>query len=316
MDILTRWSALARGIDAYPEAGGLVSWPAVCVVAGLAAWIVSRETRRPLYGLASAGLLLVGRGLAQRAGDPVLSVMLMVTLTLTALAALRFAPGTRGALIAALLLSAAFLVDPLALPFGIAACGHLWTTDRTRLGRFAPALALGCAGAILGIGPWLAPRLGALGFTPPPGPLDFSIGRAHEYVGHAVFGRFGLLALPALLALAPATPLAGRPEALWWWAGLGALCSGLIGTFAGCADARILLPTLGALVVLGPVATDRLARSLPRNSARATGLTIAVALALQAVALIPPARRGASPPVPDRARTEGPVDQGLSAARR
>lgn len=287
MEILSGIAAFAASPGADLVAGRFVAWTILCVTAALSGWIVSRETGRALFGLASAGLLAMGLGMNAPQSEAMRPVLLLI---LAGLATLRFVPGFRGTLGAALLLSVAFLLEPLTLLFGITACCHLLMTDRRRTAVFALALGIGSAAAVLCLGPWYASRFGFLASGGSPPSFQFSIGRAQEYIGETVFGSLGYLSLPALLGLAPSPPLGRRPEALWWWAAVAAVGIGIIGTLEGGARDRTLLPTLGVLAVLGPIAIARLIRGLPQISARRTGIAVGMALALQLIAMTLPAR--------------------------
>jgi hypothetical protein len=313
MERLTRLPA-AAGFGPDSGGGGLVTWATLLVVAGLAAWIVARETRRPLFAIAAAGLLLVG--FARIQDDPLRASTLMLVFALAGLATLRFASGPRALAGAAVLLAAALLTGRLALIYGIAATCHLWIADRSRARTFSLAFAVSCAAVVLLRLPWLVARFGFVGPVLSPPNIHFIAGGAHEYVGRVVLGTFGLLSLPALLALAPAPPLGRRPEALWWWTTLAAVGTGLVATLGHGTRAQILVPTLAALVIVGPIAADRLVRSLPGGATRRAGLVFGAALALQILVLLQPARSFAPDSGDATAQRAGNVAHPASAGRR
>ena len=274
--------------------GRLVSLLSSLGLAALIATVIRREGGRWAFAVAGAGLFLMGQGFSRGSYDTIRPDPLMLLLAFAGLATLRFSRGNAGAVGAAALLSAAFFTKQHALCFGVAALLHLVVSDRRRLPAFGIALLVGCAGgfALLSLlmGPWFSFYV----YDVPSHWSQWSMVRMRGYLVGDLFGQLGALSMPALLSLMlPMAPWRG-PAGLWWWVGLGGVATGLLATLDPWAYYHVLIPTLAAFAILGPLALTRLIEWLSGGPGSATpnsGLSIAcVVLVLQFVALLYPVR--------------------------
>jgi hypothetical protein len=279
--------------------GRLVSLLASLVAAALIGWMVRRESRSALLGLAGAGLFLMGQGFSRGSYDTFRPDPLMLLLVVAGLVTLRLTRGLPGAAASALLLALAFFTKQHAACFGVAALLHLLWNDRRRLPVFALTLVLACGGGFFLLTRVLGPWFSFYVYDVPSHWSTISRARIQGYLGGELFGRFALLSLPVVLSLAlPERPWRG-PSGLWWWMGLGGLATGLLATLDPYAFYHVLMPTLTALAVVGPLALQRITQRLAPAPSEAGGAMLAALLAVQFVALLYPVRamlptRGAS----------------------
>ena len=262
--------------------GRLVSGLAALGVAALAYGAVRRATGSIAFGLAGAGLFLMGQGVARGAYDIVRPDSLMLLLAFGGLMVLRLTAGTRGAIAAALLLALAFFTKQHALLFGLAALAHLALDDRRRLVPFgltlALAMAAGYAALVMTMSPWFD-------FYVRDVPSHWSTFSRVRLVDYARFSLFGQLAIPTLAMTAslaiPETPWRGR-EGIWMWAAVGAIGSGLLATLDPYAYFHVLMPTFAGVAIAGPIALQRVGERLAGMGARARALVLTDLLALLA----------------------------------
>src|SRR5262249_58978384 len=109
----------------------------------------------------------------------------------------------------------------------------------------------------------------------------FSLVRVLNFVGHDLFGTWGLCGVAALLALgaaarrsgasAPAGASAERATGdeasrslLWWYAWAGGIGAGLLATLAPHAHRHTMMPVVVALALLAPIALQRVMRAVTR----------------------------------------------------
>ncbi len=272
--------------------GRLVSLLASLGLAFLTARILRHETGRWSLGIAGAGLCLMGQGFSRGSYDTFRPDPLMLLLAFSGLATLRFTRGRAGAVGAALLLAAAFFTKQHALCFGAAAFLHLAVSDRARLPAFAIAWVAACAGGFLLLSATLGPWFSFYVYDVPSHWSEFSRARIQSYLGRDLLGRLGGLSIPVLLSLAlPERPWRG-PAGLWWWVGLGGVGTGLLATLDPWAYFHVLMPTLTAFAVLGPLALSRIADRLgaPADAGRAGLGAVAAVVVIQFVALAYPVR--------------------------
>jgi len=247
----------------------LVSLLATLGLAAILWTIVRRETNSPTYGLAAAGLYLMGFGTAG-GGHYIVSRpdSLMLCLAFGGLAVLRFKEGALGAIWAGLLLTLAFFTKQHAVWFGVAALIHLILNDRPRWWIFALVWVVGCAGGFLLasrlIGPWFSYYV----WDVPAHWSELSPLRIQRYFGPGLFGMLGPLSVTSLLSIGhPIRPWRG-PSGLWAWAALGAVGTGLLATLDPSAWHHVFIPSMVALSVLGPISCDRLAKWFAAHEAR------------------------------------------------
>jgi len=231
----------------------LVSLAAMTLNALLVAQILWLETRDRTLAVAGAGLLLAAYGVTGGHFDVGRPDSMMLCLSLSGLMTLRFTKGVQGAVVAAILLTLAFFTKQHAVWFVIAALVHLLLNDRMRFWPFAIVVVLGCAGGYALLTAWLGPWFPFFTWDIPSHWSHVDKVRILNYIGKGVFGTFGILSGGALLGLAlPDRPHRG-PSALWWWAGLGAFCTGMMATLDPDAFRHVMNPTVVMLAVLGPL---------------------------------------------------------------
>lgn len=297
-------AALARVFGPEFWVPRVVSASAMLGIAALAIAVLRAETRRWTFAIAGAGVLLMSYGITGAHYDVGRPDSLMLLLSLGGLAVLRFTTGTRGALVAAALLTAGFFTKQHAVWFGIAGLAHLALNDRRRLPAFAAALLLGCAGGYALLTLWLGPWFPFFTWEVPTRWSQVSPLRILNYVGGGLLGSHALLVLPALLSLALAPrPWAGR-EGVWAWAGLAGIATGFMATLDPDAFRHVMNPTVVAFSVLGPLSLWRLARALGGRDERGALAVAQLVLCLQFIPLVYPVRAHLPHPGAARARAE------------
>jgi hypothetical protein len=267
----------------------LLSLLSVMGLTVMIAAIVRAETRSWTLGAGGAALYLAGFGVTGGCYDVARPDSMMLCLALAGLVVLRFTRGVAGACGAALLLSIAFFTKQHAVWFVLAGLLHLAFNDRRRLPAFAVAAAVGCGGGYALLSWWLGPWFRFFTFEVPSGWSQVSLTRIEQYAGHGVLGTLALLSGPALLSLGlPSRPWRG-PGGLWVWVGLGAVGTGLMATLDASAYRHVLMPTMVALAVLGPISLHRLLAALaPRPDVFGPNGFACLALALQFLPLAYP----------------------------
>lgn len=253
-------SLLVRVVGAHFWVPRLVSLLAMTGLITLVILTVRAETRRWTWGVAGAAILTMSYGVTGGHYDVGRPDSLMLFLAVAGLVTLRFTTSVRGAVAAALLLTAAFFTKQHAVWFGIAGLAHLAVNDRARLRPFAATLIAGCAGGYLLLSLWLGPWFRFYTWEIPTRWSELSRARIVAYVGQGLLGSHALVVLPAILALglAPA-PWRGR-EGLWMFAGLAGIATGFMATLDPDAFRHVMNPTVAAFSILGPVALARLVR--------------------------------------------------------
>jgi hypothetical protein len=268
----------------------LILFGATLALAALIGFIVRRETRSAVYAIAATGLYLMGFGLAG-GGHYIVSRpdSLMLLTVFAGLALLRFTDGALGAFAAGLLLALAFFIKQHATWFGAAALIHLAFNQRHRLPAYALAWIGGCVGGFVWLSHLLGPWFSYYVWDVPAHWSELSPLRIQHYIGLGLFGMLGPLTVASLLTLAqPFRPWRG-PAALWTWAALGAIGTGLMATLDPSAWHHVFMPSMVALSVLGPISCWRLVTQLsspePRTAPRAHGIAFLL-LSLQFIPLI------------------------------
>jgi hypothetical protein len=271
----------------------VVSFASMMGIATLVVAVLRAETRSWTLGVAGAGALLMSYGVTGGHYDVARPDSMMLLLSLSGLATLRFTTGTRGALAAAVLLTAGFLTKQHSVWFSIAALVHLAVNDRRRLPAFAAAVVAGCVGGYVALAAWLGPWFPYFTWEVPSHWSQIDKVRILKYAGGGLLGTFSLLSIPAFLSLGlPERPWRGRPG-IWAFGGLAGIAAGLMATLDPDAFRHVLNPTVVAFAVLGPLSLWRLGRALdPPAPGRAGGALAAVylVLALQHVPLQYPVR--------------------------
>jgi len=237
---------------------------------------------------ACAGLAMVG-------GTPgaASAMSLMLALALGGLLALRQWRGVWGAIGAAVCLTLALAVHPLALWFAVATAFYLAFDNRPRLITFTLATAALVGGGYVLLSQWLGPWFNFAAWDAPAQAVSWQPGPLLHYVGDVLLGRLSVLVLPAVLTFAlPTAPWRG-PGGMWVAAGMASLLAGAVATQStwGSTDALGAMATVLALV--GPISIQRVTRHLaawPGSSRLGGQGVVLAALALQFVAFIAGAR--------------------------
>jgi len=273
--------------------GRLVDLFATLVFLGVAIAVIRHETASTLLGVAGAGLYLMGHGITRGGYDVVRPDPVMIAIVFVGLAVLRFTRGTRGAVVAGAICAFGFFAKQHALLFNFAAYAYLLLKDRRRLLPFAlTSLAVGGGGyAILSL--WLGPWFSFYVQNVPSHWSQFSRGRIVTYLGEMLMGRLGGLTIPVAIAMTKPAVLPpdehGGRQWLWYWAALGGVGTGLLATFDPYAYFHVLMPTIAALSIAGPIAMYRIGRRLEPAS-KVPALTTCLVLALQFLPLLYPIR--------------------------
>lgn len=240
----------------------LVSFVASLLLLVLIAFLVSRETRRPLFGLAAAGLFALGFGIAGGSYDVARPDSLMLLLAFSGLAVLRHVRGRRGAVLAGVLLTLAFFTKQHAALFVLGAAAHLAVQDRRRLPAFALTALIGCAGGYALLTAWLGEWFPVFTWSIPRGWSEIHRGRIQYYLGDGLFGAIGPLSVPVVLSLGLRRLPWSGPRGLWAWTALASVGTGLMATLDANAYRHLFMPTLLAFSIAGPIALLALADGL------------------------------------------------------
>ncbi len=278
----------AFGVDFW--AGRLVSFLCTLGVTGLIAYNLGRETNDKRWGLISAGIYLMGYGVAAGGHfDAIRPDSLMLFLSLVGFTLLRWRDGVPSAIAAALIMSLGFFAKQHGMWFILVAMLHLLVNDRRRLLPFATVSILGCAGGYGLLGLWLGPWFSFYTWDIQSDWSEISRLRIKDYIGDGLLGHLGPLTVPALLAVGLGEPAWKGRSGLWTWVLLGGLGTGLLATLDPHAWHHVFMPTFMTLCLAGPLALSRIetvfAKLSPTSGARAS-IAVSVLLALQFVPLV------------------------------
>jgi len=265
-----------------------VSFACSLVLMGLLSFIVLRETRRPTFAAAAAGIYAMAFSLTGACYDVGRPDSMMLMLSFGGLALLRFSRGRAGAIGAAALLTLGFFTKQHSVLFSFGALAYLFFHERRRLVPFAATIVTGCAGGYGLLTAWLGDWFRVFTWSIPAGWSEISPKRIEHYLGRGLFGALACSSAPALLSLAAPEAPEHRGRALWYWTGLAGVGTGLLATLDRNAYLHVFTPTVVALAVLGPLALDRLLRHFEelRPARAVAGLTAVALLAGQFVPLV------------------------------
>ncbi|HEY6866680.1 MAG TPA: hypothetical protein VI792_05445 [Candidatus Eisenbacteria bacterium] len=257
---------------------------ATVLVAVVVLVIVRAETLSWTFAAAGFGSALAGCGLLAGAPDLARPEMLMLLLALAGFAVVRFTMGPLGAVLAAMLLTAACVVHLAGVWFLAAALLYIAIEDHPRLFVTAFALALTCGGGYVALSSLFGPWFNFVAWDLPLHSLRFDPTLLLQFVGAQLLGQPGVLVLATVLSFAlPAPPWRGN-RGLWVFMGFAMLGAGLLATQGASADPGYFLPGVVVMALLGPVSMERITRHLSTwpGSTRNEGHGVAlVALALQ-----------------------------------
>lgn len=298
MPLVVSWLVALFGAGLW--APRLVTLASAFAVAGLALVVVRAETRSGILGTVSAGLLLAGISVFTLREGSATPEPLALALGLAGLAMLRFLSGISGVLGAAVLLSAASFVHPLAAAFLVAAGVSLHEHRRHCL-VFLATSALLCGGGYVLLSARLGPWFNFNAWDAPLAALRFRPIVLLHAIGDEILGRFGVLTISALLAFAlPVRPWRG-PTGLWTWCALTLTALALLSTQSVRVSPQDLAPALVALAILGPISAQRVTQHLaawPGSNRFGGQEVVLVALMLQFVMLLAGASAVLLPPAP------------------
>ncbi len=240
----------------------MISLIATLAAAGLVAVIVRIETLSWTIALSSCGFVLAGYGLLVGRPEVARPEVLMMTLALGGFVALRTIRGMTGAIAAAILLTAAWVVHAQAVWFVAAAMFYLAYEERPRLIAFmASAMLLG-GGGYLALSIFLGPWFNFNAWDAVVQSLRFNPGELVRYAGDQLLGRLGVLTMAAVLSFAlPTQPWLG-PGGMWMCMGFATASAGLIATQSSFAGPQSLIPSVMLLAILGPISMQRITRHL------------------------------------------------------
>ena len=283
--LVASWVTHATGIGFF--APRLVSFVSTLLTAGLLAGIVWRETRRRTLAAAAVGVYASAFAITGACYDVARPDSLMLLLTFTGLAVLRYTRGVRGSLVAALLLTFGFFTKQHSVLFSFGALGYLFFHERRRFVPFAVALVAGCGGGYLLLDRWLGDWFRVFTWSIPRGWSTINRARIEHYVGEGVLGSLACSTVPALLSLGVHDPDAEPGRALWYWTGLAAFGTGMLATLDPSAYLHVFTPTVLALCILGPIALDRIGRGLDATTGGKAGRGQTLVMVVLAAQFLP-----------------------------
>ncbi|MEO5617017.1 MAG: glycosyltransferase family 39 protein [Candidatus Eisenbacteria bacterium] len=257
-------------------------------------YAIRRETGNLLPGVASAGIFVMGHGLTRGGYDVVRPDPVMLMLAFAGLAILRFSTTPRGAILAGAVSGLAFFAKQHGLLFAFGGMAYLLFHDRRRLMHYTIAVSAVAGGGFLLLSLWLGPWFRFYVHEVPSLWSEFSRGRIRDYFADIVLGKFGALSIPVAMVMA-IRYYSGRrgPEWIWHWTAVAGLATGVLSTLDPYAYYHVLMPTIAAFAVSGPVAMYRLGQRLGAGSAvpgAPIPAAVCVVLALQFIPLTYPMR--------------------------
>lgn len=280
-------SLLARVFGPDFWEGRLISVLAVAGTVALMMRIVRTETESWTLAAASGAIYLMGFGLTGSCFDVVRPDSLMLFFALAGLTALRFSSGQGGAVISALLLAIAVFTKQHAAWFVLAAVVHLIVNERHRVLVFLLWAAVFIGGGFAALSTWLGPWFSFYTLDVPSHWSQLSVGRVVTYLGDRLMGHLGVLAGAAALSLGlQVRPWRGR-DGLWLWVGLAGIGSGLLATLDPEAYRHVLMPTLLAFSILGPISLHRIATELTSTRTAQLKPTLGIVFGVLALQFLP-----------------------------
>jgi hypothetical protein len=232
------------------------------LIASLAMTIVRLETESWTLAVTSVGFLALGYSLLAAPPGIARPELLMLLLGLLAFLVLRLTHGNAGAVLAAVLCSAAFFCDPQAAWYIAAAACALALEDRRRLLVFTLVVGVLVGGGHVALSWLLGPWFNSSVWGNPLQSIRWNLAEPLRFVGDHLLGRLGMLTLAAVLSFAlPIAPWRGK-GGLWMWMSMAALGAGLISTQTAGFGPATLVPSLVVLALVGPISMHRVMRQL------------------------------------------------------
>jgi len=274
--------------------GRLVDLLATLGFIGVVIYAIRRETGQWLPGVAAAGIFVMGHGLTRGGYDVVRPDPVMLMLAFAGLAIVRFTTTARGAAIGGAVTALAFFAKQHGLVFAFGGLAYMMFHDRRRLLPYALSVLAVAGGGFLMLSWWLGPWFNFYVQEVPSRWSEFSRGRIRDYFGDIVFGKFGALAIPAAIAMTfPYTHSRRGPEWIWHWTAIAGVITGVMATLDPYAYYHVLMPTIAAFSVSGPIAMVRIGKRLGSGSAipgAPIPAAVCVVLAAQFIPLVYPMR--------------------------
>jgi len=269
----------------------IISVIAVIALSSIIARAVWLETRKALLALAAPAIYLFAMGLTGNCHDVGRPDSLMLALSFGGLLTLRQTTGRGGAIAAGLLLATAFFAKQHAMWFAFAGGAHLLWNDRPRFLPFALTVAIAAGGTYAALTAWLGPWFPFFTYEVPHDWSEVSAARILHYLGEGVLGSLAMLTMPSILAYFVERRLARGPGGVWVFAALASLGTGLMATLDPSAYLHVLMPTVVAFAILGPIALDALGAQLAAGGRAGAARTLPAALLLlQFIPLVYPIR--------------------------
>ena len=267
----------------------LVSVISVVALSSIIARAVWLDTRKALLALAAPAIYLFSMGLTGNCHDVGRPDSLMLALAFGGLLMLRQTTGRSGAIAAALLLATAFFAKQHAMWFAFAGGAHLLWNDRRRFLPFALTLLVAAGGTYAVLTAWLGRWFPFFTWEVPHDWSEVSQARILHYIGAGLLGSLAMLTLPAILAYFLNRRIARDASGVWVFAALAAIGTGLMATLDPSAYLHVLMPTVVAFSILGPIALDALGGQLAAGGRAGAARTLPAAmLLLQFVPLVYP----------------------------
>jgi len=240
----------------------VIALVATLATAGLAAMIVRLETLNWTISVSSCGFVLAGYGLLVGHPEVARPEIVMTALSLGAFFALRTFRGITGALAAAILLTAAWMVHAQAVWFVAAAMFYLAYEEQPRLVTFMSGVVVLGGGGYLALSAVLGPWFNYNAWDGAVQSLKFNPGELVRYAGDQLLGRLGPLTMAAVLSCSlPTAPWLG-PGGMWWSLGFATVGAGLVATQSSYAGPGSLVPIVVLLALLGPISMQKITRHL------------------------------------------------------
>ena len=247
----------------------------------LVALIVQMECGSWTLAIAAASFALFAQGMLAMPAGIARPQSLMIALVLLGLLTIRHLPGWGGAALGAILVSAAWFVEPQAAWFAAGAAVSL-ALERNRRGAvFALTtgvlVAAGYAWMSYELGPWF----NWSAFDGPLSAMRFDA-FALRTVLDPILRTFGVWTIAALLSLAmEIEPWSGK-VGLWMCVGLASFLGAMTATQSRLFGPEALVPGIVALSLLGPILAQRVTRHLAawKNPDEAGGENVVCAATL------------------------------------
>ncbi|HEY2953920.1 MAG TPA: hypothetical protein VGK89_01580 [Candidatus Eisenbacteria bacterium] len=242
-----------------PRALSMLAALATAGLVGAAVWI---ETLSWTLAVTSGGCALAGYGLLVGRPEVARPEIVMMALVLAGFVALRTVKRATGAVAAAIFLTAAWTVHAQAAWYAAAALFYLVYEERPRLIAFAAAVVVLGSISYVALSMTLGPWFNFSAWDALVQSLSFNPAGLVQYAGDELLGRLGVLTMAVVLSFAlPTQPWLG-PGGMWICVSVATVGAGLVTTQSAFAGSQLLVPSVVALAIVGPVSLQRITRHL------------------------------------------------------